>query len=104
MIILEEIFNSISHGIGALASIIGLILLIMLVRDGNIIKITSFIIFGATLIFMYLMSTLFHSLIFTKAKKVFYIFDKSSIFLLIAGTYTPLIKSKKTVNMINSSS
>jgi len=46
-------------------------------------------VFGITLIFLYLMSTLYHSLTFTRAKKVFQILDHSSIFLLIAGTYTP---------------
>ncbi|HEX8966180.1 MAG TPA: hemolysin III family protein [Patescibacteria group bacterium] len=91
IILLEEIFNSITHGIGSLLSILGLVLLIILVKDRSLVKIISFIIFGVSLCLMYLMSTLFHSLVFTKAKKVFQIFDTSSIFLLIAGTYTPLI-------------
>lgn len=89
--IVEEIFNSVTHGIGAIISIIGLIILISVARDSSTLKITSFIIFGVSLSLMYVMSTLFHSLTFTKAKKVFFIFDQSSIFLLIAGTYTPIL-------------
>ncbi len=91
LLILEEIFNSITHGIGAIVSIIGLIILIAIAKDSSTLKITSFIIFGVSLSLMYVMSTLFHSLTFTKAKKVFFIFDQSSIFLLIAGTYTPIL-------------
>lgn len=53
------------------------------------IQIVSYSIFGASMILLFLFSTLFHSLIFTKAKKVFQVFDHSSIYLLIAGSYTP---------------
>lgn len=91
IIILEEIFNSITHGTGAILSIFGLVLLIMFTRENSLVKNISVIIFGASLTLMYLMSTLFHSLFFTKAKNLFHIFDRSSIFLLIAGTYTPVI-------------
>ena len=56
---------------------------------GSPIHVVSYAIYGATLILLFLSSTLFHSLIFTKAKTVFQVFDHSSIYLLIAGSYTP---------------
>lgn len=88
--ITEEVLNSITHGIGALLSVAGLVVLLLLALETNSTqKIIAFSIFGITLTFMYLTSTLFHSFIFTKAKKVFRILDHSSIFLFIAGTYTP---------------
>ena len=88
--LLEEIFNSITHGIGVVLGIIGLVILFIVANKAhNIWEIAGFSIFGATLILMFLMSTLFHSLYFTKARKIFAVFDQSSIFLLIAGTYTP---------------
>lgn len=89
--ILEEIFNSITHGLGA---ILGIILILPLINghtNGDFVRLFSFIIFGATLIIFYTISTLYHSLIFTKAKKVFKILDHSFIFLLIAATYTPFV-------------
>jgi len=88
--LLDHIFSSITHGIGALLSILALVLLLLLAKDGGVLKITSFAIFGSSLLLMYLMSTLFHGLFFTRAKKLFLIFDRASVFLLIAGTYTPL--------------
>lgn len=65
------------------------VLLIFSAKSGHIEKIVGFSIFGATLILMYLTSSLFHSLSYTRAKNVFRILDHSSIFLFIAGTYTP---------------
>ncbi|XIF19419.1 MAG: hemolysin III family protein [Acetilactobacillus jinshanensis] len=59
------------------------------VHEGGAMRITTFAIYGSILIIFYLMSSLFHSLYFTKAEKVFQIFDHCSIYLLIAGTYTP---------------
>ncbi len=91
-ILVEEILNSITHGIGVLLSLLGLIILLIIAfNTHNIWKITGFSIFGISLLLVYFFSTLFHSLIFSKAKKVFLILDQSSIFLLIAGTYTPLL-------------
>lgn len=88
----EEIANSITHGIGAGLSIAGLTLLVVLaVMNGNIYQIVSFSIYGATLTILYLASTLYHSFQQPKVKQVFRIFDHASIFLLIAGTYTPLL-------------
>ncbi len=90
--IIEEILNVITHGLGLVLSIIGLIILLNSKHiNFSLEKIIGFSIFGIVLIFSYTISTLYHSLIFTKAKKVFKILDHSSIFLLIAGTYTPFL-------------
>ncbi len=88
----EEIANSVTHGIGAGLSIAGLTLLVVLaVMNGNITQIVSFSIYGATLVILYLASTLYHSFQQPRVKKVFRIFDHAAIFLLIAGTYTPFL-------------
>ncbi|WP_317638168.1 PAQR family membrane homeostasis protein TrhA [Lactobacillus xylocopicola] len=88
--LLDNIFSAVVHGIGSLLALIGLILLIIkAVSTHSALRITTFTIYGTCLLLLYLFSTLFHSLIFTKARNVFQIFDHSSIFLLIAGTYTP---------------
>ena len=81
-----EIANAITHGIGVLLAIFALILLILRV-DG--VSVVSFVIYGVTLITLYLASTLYHSLVFTRARNLFRKFDHMAIFLLIAGTYTP---------------
>ncbi|MTD38872.1 hemolysin III family protein [Erwinia sp. CPCC 100877] len=89
-LILNEVLNAVTHGIGAGLSIAGLVVLLVKgARLGSAAHVVSYAIYGATLILLFLASTLFHSLIFTKAKKVFQVFDHSSIFLLIAGSYTP---------------
>lgn len=89
-LILNEVLNAVTHGIGAGLSIAGLVILLVKgARLGSPVHVVSYAIYGATLILLFLSSTLFHSLIFTKAKKVFQVFDHSSIFLLIAGSYTP---------------
>ena len=82
----EELANAITHGIGVLLAIAGLVFLILR-ADGQ--SLAGFIIYGVTLILLYLASTLYHSLIFTRARKLFRKFDHMAIFLLIAGTYTP---------------
>ncbi|MFM1540890.1 PAQR family membrane homeostasis protein TrhA [Helcococcus ovis] len=87
--ILTEIFNAITHGIGVFLGIVGLLLL--LIKANTSIQYIAYSIYGASIILLFLASTLYHSLSFTKAKKVFRIIDHSSIFLLIAGTYTPYL-------------
>ena len=82
----EEIANAVTHGIGALLALIALVLMIVFSREGSRL---SFTIYGITLVTLYLASTLYHSLVFTRAKKLFRKFDHMAIFLLIAGTYTP---------------
>ena len=86
----EEIFNAVTHGIGDLIAIAALVLLITFaVHFGDGWCLASGIVYGITLIILYTMSTLYHAITPTRAKKVFRIFDHCSIFLLIAGTYTP---------------
>lgn len=86
----EEIANSITHGIGVLFSIVALTLMIVLAAIyGNVWHVVSVTIYGTTLVLLYTSSTLYHALINTRARKVFKIFDHASIYLLIAGTYTP---------------
>ena len=84
-----ERLNSISHLVGAVAGLVGLVVLVAFAaRDGDPWKIVSFSIYGTTLFFMFLVSTLYHSLQ-GKAKSVFMLLDYHSIYLLIAGSYTP---------------
>lgn len=88
----EEIFNSITHGIGTLLSIAALVLLVVFASiKGNAWHIVSFSIFGTTLVLLYLASTLYHSFTKAKIKNLFARFDHAAIFLLIAGTYTPFV-------------
>lgn len=88
----EEIVNSITHGIGALLSIAALVILIIVAgQHGDIWHLVSFSIYGSTLILLYLSSTLYHSFSSPKIKNLFARFDHISIFLLIAGTYTPIL-------------
>jgi hemolysin III len=87
----EEIANSITHSVGIGLSIAALIILIILAsRRGDAWKIASFSIYGTTLFLLYLSSTLYHSFVNPKIKNIFRILDHSAIYLLIAGTYTPL--------------
>jgi len=88
---LHEIFNSITHGIGVLLSIAALVLLVVFasIRDGGAWQVVSFSIYGASLIVLYLASTLLHAIRNRRLKKFFNLFDHCSIFILIAGTYTP---------------
>lgn len=87
----EEIFNSVTHGLGALLAIAGLVTLVVFsALKGDTIGVVSFSIYGATLTLLYLSSTLYHSLTNVRAKAVLRVFDHSSIYLLIAGSYTPI--------------
>jgi len=85
-----ERFNSITHLLGSIAAIVGLVVLIVTTsRQGDLLSILSATIYGTTLVMLYVFSTLNHSLR-GKAKNVFQKLDFLSIYLLIAGTYTPL--------------
>lgn len=87
----EEIANSVTHGIGAALSIAALVLLVVFASlYGDMWRVVSFSIFGATLFILYLSSTLYHSFTNQKVKNFFNILDHTSIYLLIAGTYTPI--------------
>ncbi len=86
----EEIANSISHGIGLVAALVGTPFLIMhAARHGDAGFSVGTSLFCATMILLYLASTLYHALPVGKAKRVFRVIEHSAIFLLIAGTYTP---------------
>lgn len=87
----EELINAISHGIGALLGLAAMVLCIIKSAQAPVdaFKIISSIVFGLTVIILYLMSCLYHSLKVNKAKRVFRVIDHCTIFLLIAGTYTP---------------
>ena len=88
----EEIFSATAHGIGAVFSVVALILMLLRTSaNGDAVSVLSAAVFGTSLIVLYSMSTLYHALTGEKAKKVFRIFDHATIFLLIAGTYTPYL-------------
>ena len=88
----EEIANSVTHGVGALLSIAGTVILIVRASlHGTAVHIVSFTIYGVALILMHTSSTLYHALHAPRAKRVFWVFDHASIYLLIAGTYTPYL-------------
>lgn len=84
-----EYFNSLTHFVGFLLSIVALVVLVVLASlDGDVWKIVSFSIYGATLVILYGISTMYHSIEGSK-KRLFQRLDHISIYLLIAGSYTP---------------
>lgn len=86
----EELANSVSHGVGAMAALAALPVLVMAAQQrGDTVAIVGASVFGATMLLLYLASTLFHALPGGRAKRVFQVLDHSAIYLLIAGTYTP---------------
>jgi hemolysin III len=99
-LITNEVLNAVTHGVGVVLCIIGFVFL--LGKATSELHYVSFIIYGVSLLLLFLASTLYHSLIFTKAKKVFQVFDHCSIYLLIAGTYTPycLLYIKGTIGIV----
>jgi hemolysin III len=101
-LILNEVLNAVTHGVAFGLSIVGLVFLLIKGIHISDLYIIAYTLYGSTLILLFLSSTLFHSFIFTKAKKVLQIFDHSSIYLLIAGSYTPycLLSIKGTLGII----
>ena len=90
--ILVEVLNAMTHGIGTILSIVGLILLIIKGIDvSSPTAIIAYVVYGASLVILFLNSTLYHSLSFTKFKDFFQRLDHSAIYILIAGTYTPYV-------------
>lgn len=86
----EEIFNMVSHIVGGALGITATVLCVVFAAiHHNVYGVVSGAIFGAMMIILYTMSSIYHGLRPNMAKKVFQIFDHCSIFLLIAGTYTP---------------
>lgn len=86
----EEIANSVSHGVGFLAAVAATpVLLLSAVRNGGAARIVGASVFAATMVLLYLTSTLYHALPGNRAKRVFQVLDHAAIYLMIAGTYTP---------------
>ena len=87
----EEIANAIIHGIGAVFSIAALaVLLVLAMIKGTAAAVVGVAIYGSTLVLLYLISTLYHAIPHAKTKRVLKVLDHCTIFLLIAGTYTPV--------------
>lgn len=88
----EEVANAVTHGIGTALSVVALVLLVVFASlKGTAWHVVSFSIYGTTMLLLYFNSTLLHSLREGRAKDLFEIFDHSSIYLFIAGTYTPFM-------------
>ena len=86
----EEIANSVTHGAGLLAGLAALpVLVIAAARRGDPWQIVADALFGASLVVLYLASTLYHAIPGARARRVLRVLDHSAIYLLIAGTYTP---------------
>ena len=81
--------NAITHGIGAVLAVAGAVYLIAASTRGTAWQIVGCAVFATTLVLVYVCSTLYHSLVRTRARHVFQVLDHSAIYLLIAGTYTP---------------
>ncbi|NMW25465.1 hemolysin III family protein, partial [Rhodanobacter denitrificans] len=87
----EEVANSISHGLGLLLAIAGLpILIVSALRSGSTTAVVGSAIFGASAILLYLASTLYHAVAHQRVKQILQRLDHAAIYLLIAGTYTPV--------------
>lgn len=87
---LEERINIISHALGAVFSVMGLILLIIrAVKLGGVLPVVSFTVFGVSMILLYTASTVYHNSKTPELRTRLRVFDHASIYLLIAGTYTP---------------
>ncbi len=88
----EEIFNSITHGLGVIFGIVALTVLCVLSSYfGTLSHMLSYLVYGCSLVLLYVSSTLYHALPSPKVKSLFKVLDHSSIYLLIAGTYTPFL-------------
>jgi len=86
----EELANTVSHGLGLVLALVALPVLVMsAMRAGDVRFLVGVSVFGATMVLLYLASTLYHSTTHEAAKRIFRLFDHTAIFLLIAGTYTP---------------
>lgn len=89
----EEIANTITHAIGMLLGIVGLIMLLHKAVDHNadLLTIVSMSIYGGSIILLFLASTLYHAIPYKRAKRALKTFDHCAIYLLIAGSYTPFL-------------
>ncbi len=89
----EEVANALTHGLGMVLGIVGLVLLLLKAVDHNAdaLTMTSMSIYGGSIVVLFLASTLYHSIPYQKAKKALKTFDHCAIYLLIAGSYTPFL-------------
>ena len=88
----EEIAHAVTHGIGMLGSLVGLVVLVVLAAaHGDTRLVVGVSVFGASMVILYTASTLYHALTAKRAKRVFELLDHGAIYLLIAGTYTPFL-------------
>jgi hemolysin III len=85
----EILANAITHGIGAILAVAGAVYLIAASTRGTTWHVVSCTVFAITMVLVYVCSTLYHSLVRTRARHVFHVLDHASIYLMIAGTYTP---------------
>lgn len=87
----EETANAVTHGLAALLSIAGLVVMVVeaVLTGKSAVVVASSALFGATMVILYLVSTLYHAIPNRRAKRILQIFDHSAIYLLIAGSYTP---------------
>ena len=90
----EEIFNMVSHIVGGAVGVVTLVLCVIIAAiDKNVMGVVTAAIFGASMITLYTMSSVYHGLRAEMAKKVFQVIDHCTIYFLIAGTYTPILLS-----------
>ncbi|RJX66673.1 hemolysin III family protein [Vibrio sinensis] len=89
----EEVANVITHGIGMILGIVGLVLLLnkAFAQDADMLSIVSLTIYGSSIILLFLASTLYHAISYPKTKRALKTFDHCAIYLLIAGSYTPFL-------------
>ena len=87
----EEIANSISHGVGLLGALVAFPVLVAVAHQHGAMAVIGASVFASAAVMLYLMSTLFHALPASRAKRVFQVLDHSAIYFLIAGTYTPFL-------------
>jgi len=91
VVVREEVANSVTHGLGLLASLVGASILVSLsLERGEAWHVVSAVVYGATLVALYAASTLYHAFKGTQARNVLRVLDHCAIYLLIAGTYTPV--------------
>lgn len=89
----EEVANAVTHGVGMILSVVGLILLLnkAVAASADGLSLVSFSLYGGSMILLFLASTLYHSIPFSSAKRALKTFDHCAIYLLIAGSYTPFL-------------
>jgi hemolysin III len=87
----EEVVHAVTHGLGAVLSMAGLVILILAARNtGNPLALAAATVYGMTLVFCYVSSALYHGVSRPRLKRFFLLLDHAAIYLLIAGTYTPI--------------